>query len=306
MARGRFDSTRVPSRTLRYARNVYLTVRLIEANRAILSAYTRTSVRYATRRDATRLKALIRRTTGCSDLIAFLPQPLVTRYSSRHFGQRETRTLRKLRFEMLPARRSRREKGKGLRGRLARKKEKGANTGGPCGTKRGKPIGRRSKKEAEDARVRRELWLSSDARVLRRGRGTEQRSRECDRDRILDWLKRRKMKQTQTEDRHLLGNECNFIVNLSLSESKQWYDLCTICPCNLLSPPPRRSSSPSSSSLFLFLPLHLPHLPRLLSLLFASSSSTSSSISGWLLVRRSSVSPFSSAALLRFLGARTF
>lgn len=139
---------------------------------------------------------------------------------------------------MLPGRRSRREKGKGLRGRLARKKEKGPNTGGPCGTKRGKPIGRRSKKEAEDARVRRELWLSSDARVLRRGRGTEQRSRECDRDRILDWLKRRKMKQTQTEDRHLLGNECNFIVNLSLSESKQWYDLCTICPCNLLSPPP--------------------------------------------------------------------
>lgn len=169
---------------------------------------------------------------------------------------------------MLPARISRREKGKGLRGRLARKKEKGPNTGGPCGTKRGKPIGRRSKKEAEDARVRRELWLSSDARVLRRGRGTEQRSRECDRDRILDWLKRRKMKQTQTEDRHLLGNECNFIVNLSLSESKQWYDLCTICPCNLLSPPPRRSPSPSSSSLF-----------------FPSSSSSSSSSSSFPLVR---------------------
>lgn len=39
------DSTRVPWRTLRYARNAYLTVRLIEANRAILSAYTRTGVK---------------------------------------------------------------------------------------------------------------------------------------------------------------------------------------------------------------------------------------------------------------------
>lgn len=35
--------------TVRYARNAYLTARLIEANRAILSAYTRTGVRRATR-----------------------------------------------------------------------------------------------------------------------------------------------------------------------------------------------------------------------------------------------------------------
>ena len=57
--------TRVPSRTLRYARNVCLTVRLIEANRAILSVYTRTGVRCATRRDTTRYDISISHTTTC-------------------------------------------------------------------------------------------------------------------------------------------------------------------------------------------------------------------------------------------------
>lgn len=33
-------------------------------------------------------------------------------------------------------------------------------------------------------------------------------------------------------DRNLLESECNFIVNLSLSEGKQWSDLRTICPCH--------------------------------------------------------------------------
>lgn len=72
------------------------------------------------------------------------------------------------------------------------------------------------------------------------------------------------MKRTRAEDRHLLGNECNFIVNLSLSESKQWYDLCTICPSNLsllllLLPP--SSSSSFSITLLLVLRSHLPFLP---------------------------------------------
>lgn len=56
----------------------------------------------------------------------------------------------------------------------------------------------------------------------------------------------------EKEDRNLLGSECNFIVNLSLSEGKQWSDLRTIRPrsapasspphavlCSL--PPPRSS-----------------------------------------------------------------
>lgn len=80
-----------------------------------------------------------------------------------------------------------------------------------------------------------------------------ERSGECDRDRMLGpRLERRRMKRTRTEDGHLLGNECNFIVNLSLSEGKQWYDLCTICPCNLsLLPPPPPPSPLCPSSLLL-------------------------------------------------------
>lgn len=37
----------------------------------------------------------------------------------------------------------------------------------------------------------------------------------------------------RADDGNLLGSECNFIVNLSLSEGKQWSDLRTICPCHL-------------------------------------------------------------------------
>lgn len=43
----------------------------------------------------------------------------------------------------------------------------------------------------------------------------------------------RKAGRHEEEDRNLLGSECNFIVNLSLSEGKQWSDLRTICPCHL-------------------------------------------------------------------------
>lgn len=34
----------------------------------------------------------------------------------------------------------------------------------------------------------------------------------------------------EEENRNLLGSECNFIVNLSLSEGKQWSDLRTVRP----------------------------------------------------------------------------
>lgn len=43
----------------------------------------------------------------------------------------------------------------------------------------------------------------------------------------------REKRPRRGEDRNLLGSECNFIVNLSLSEGKQWSDLRTICPCHL-------------------------------------------------------------------------
>ena len=74
--------------------------------------------------------------------------------------------------------------------------------------------------------------------MLRRGPARREKRRMRSRQDARPRLERRRMKRTRTEDGHLLGNECNFIVNLSLSEGKQWYDLCTICPCNL-SPLPR-------------------------------------------------------------------
>lgn len=128
MARGRFDSTRVPSRTLRYARNVYLTVRLIEANRAILSAYTRTSVRYATRRHATRRKALIRRATGCSDLIAFVGRFVLasaSRYALSFASFWTTRNANFKKTSIRSAACSVIEKGKGKRIKGKTREEKG-------------------------------------------------------------------------------------------------------------------------------------------------------------------------------------
>ena len=70
------------------------------------------------------------------------------------------------------------------------------------------------------------------------------------------------------KDRDLLGSECNFIVNLSPSEGKQWSDLRAICPSHFSSFP------------FLFSPIPYP-LQSSLSSLNLFSSYWSSGMSSW-------------------------
>lgn len=97
------------------------------------------------------------------------------------------------------------------------------------------------------ARVYRELWLSpvSIPRLSSGGAPTcPQRSSRGERIRRGNQRGERVASEKaegrggergrhEEEDRNLLGSECNFIVNLSLSEGKQWSDLRTICPCHL-------------------------------------------------------------------------
>lgn len=127
-----------------------------------------------------------------------------------------------------------------MRGGYERKKERMAS---PDEDDTGE-TGEKGQGDGEDtvARVYRELWLSlasvppppkelpcvhrrEEAPAARKGYTRGRLRREE--------LEGRGREPRRGEDRNLLGSECNFIVNLSLSEGKQWSDLRTICPCHL-------------------------------------------------------------------------